>query len=139
MPQFCGPFKILKRISKVTYKLDFPSTSKIHLIFHVSNLRKRNFNEDNVVDEGILVEFTKPLSQPHEPEKILDCHELPTCHHVCCAKFWSSGKIDLTKGPLGKTLVLYVRRFLLLFSRMKTLHKGGSNVKTTILESSTLT
>ena len=41
---------------------------------------------------------------------------------IFIAKFWSSGKIDPTKDPIGKTLVLYVRGFLLLFLRMKTLH-----------------
>ena len=41
---------------------------------------------------------------------------------IFVAKFWSSGKIDLTKYPLEKTLVLYVRGFLPLFSRTKTLH-----------------
>ena len=52
-------------------------------MFHVSGLRKRLYNEDNVVDLGVLVEYTEPLVQPHEPEKILDPHELRTRHHVC--------------------------------------------------------
>ena len=75
-------FENLKRRGKVSYKLDLPSTSKAHHVFHVSHLRKHLYNEDNVADEGILVEFTKPPSQPHEPKRILDCHELRTCHHV---------------------------------------------------------
>ena len=40
-------------------------------------------------------------------------------------KFWSSGKIDPMKDPFGKTLVLYVIGFLLLFLRTKSLNKGG--------------
>ena len=34
------------------------------------------------MDEGILVEFNKPPSQPHELKWILDHHELRTCHHI---------------------------------------------------------
>ena len=83
LTQFCGPLHLLKRIGKVAYKLDL-STSKVHLIFHVNCLRKWLYNEDDVVkDDVILVEFTKPPSQPHKPKKILDCHELRTHHHVC--------------------------------------------------------
>ena len=58
---------------------------------------------------------------------------------IFIAKFCSSGKIDLMKGPLGKTLVLYARDFLLMFFRTKTLHQGGSNVRIMILEFSIMT
>ena len=36
------------------------------------------------MDKGVLVEFTKPPSQPHELEQILDCHELRTHNHIRC-------------------------------------------------------
>ena len=59
---------------------------------------------------------------------------------IFVAKFWCScGKIDPTKDPLGKTLVLYVRAFILFFSRIKTLHQGGSNVRTLVVESLAVT
>ena len=45
-------------------------------------MRKRLYNEDNVVDPGLLVEYTEPPVQPHEPEKVLDLHELRTRNHV---------------------------------------------------------
>ena len=81
-PRFCGPFKILKKVGNVAYKLELPETSRVHPVFHVSRLRKRLYNEDNVVDPGILVEYTEPPVQPHEPEKVLDFHELRTRNHV---------------------------------------------------------
>ena len=81
-PQFCGPFKILKKVGPVAYKLELPATSKVHPVFHVSRLRRRLYNEDNVVDHGVLVEYTEPPVQTHEPEKILDYHDLCTQHHV---------------------------------------------------------
>ena len=81
-PRFCGPFKILKKVGPVAYKLELPATSKVHPVFHVSRLRRRLYNEDNVVDHGVLVEYTEPPVQPHEPEKILDYHDLRTRNHV---------------------------------------------------------
>ncbi|GJZ04992.1 retrotransposable element Tf2 [Tanacetum coccineum] len=39
-PKFLGPFKNIQRIEEVAYKLDLPSTSQIHNVFHVSQLRK---------------------------------------------------------------------------------------------------
>src|SRR3954466_9780698 len=37
--RFIGPYRIVQKISAVTYKLELPSTLKIHPVFHVSVLR----------------------------------------------------------------------------------------------------
>ena len=40
-PRFIGPFQIFSRVGEVAYKLDLPpSLSAIHIVFHVSMLRK---------------------------------------------------------------------------------------------------
>ena len=39
-PQFFGPFQIIQRVGEIVYKLKLPKTSKIHSVFHVSNLKQ---------------------------------------------------------------------------------------------------
>ena len=40
-PRFYGPFRILQRIGQVAYKLELPSDTRIHPIFHVSLLKEK--------------------------------------------------------------------------------------------------
>ncbi|GKC63101.1 putative reverse transcriptase domain-containing protein, partial [Tanacetum coccineum] len=49
-PWYIGPFKILKRVSLVAYKLELPEElSNVHNTFHVSNLKKCLSDESLVI------------------------------------------------------------------------------------------
>ena len=49
-PWFCGPWKIIKKLSDVAYRLELPPSYFAHLVFHVSKLKKYISKDDNLID-----------------------------------------------------------------------------------------
>ena len=65
LPRFIGPFKILKRIGELAYRLDLPPVLKIHSVFHVARLRPFK-------DDGRLQPPPLPLEIDGELEYEID-------------------------------------------------------------------
>nr|GFB32691.1 putative reverse transcriptase domain-containing protein [Tanacetum cinerariifolium] len=71
-PRYVGPFKVLEVIGKVAYKIELPEElSRIHNMFHVSNLKKCHADEPLAVSLDGL-NFDDKLHFVKEPVEIVD-------------------------------------------------------------------
>nr|GEY42105.1 hypothetical protein [Tanacetum cinerariifolium] len=70
--RYVGPFKVLKKVGAVAYKLKLPQElSRVHNTFHVSNLKKCYFDDPLVVPlEGLQVD--DKLHFGEEPAEFMD-------------------------------------------------------------------
>jgi hypothetical protein len=69
-PKYYGPYKVLQKIGTMAYKLEFPSSSRVHPIFHVSFLKK--VIRDNILVQTILPELDEEGKIILDPESITD-------------------------------------------------------------------
>ncbi|XP_012477579.1 uncharacterized protein LOC105793200 [Gossypium raimondii] len=72
IPRFIGPYRILKRVGPVAYKLELPSELDwIHDVFHVSMLRCYHSDPTHIVSIE-EIEVRPNLTFEEEPVQILD-------------------------------------------------------------------
>ncbi|GJT52135.1 hypothetical protein Tco_0978292 [Tanacetum coccineum] len=71
-PRYVGPFKVLKKVGAIAYKLELPQElSKVHNTFHVSNLKKCYADKPLAVPSDRL-HIDEKLHFIEEPVEIMD-------------------------------------------------------------------
>ncbi|XP_070004269.1 uncharacterized protein [Nicotiana sylvestris] len=71
-PRFISPFEVLQRVGEVAYELaQPPCLAGVHLVFHISMLRKYHGDLYHVLDFS-SVQLDKDLSYVEHPMAILD-------------------------------------------------------------------
>lgn len=73
-PRYVGPIPILEKLGVVSYKHQLPESSRIHLVFHASQLKKAigNYSAEASLPDGMEVE----LSETEELECVLASREI---------------------------------------------------------------
>ena len=75
LPRYIGPFEILEMVGTVAYRLALPPRlSGVHVVFHISMLRKYTLAPTHVVDWGQLIVGTDETFK-EGPVHIMDSYD----------------------------------------------------------------
>jgi hypothetical protein len=69
--KYFGPFKILERVGTMAYRLELPPDSKVHPVFHISQLKP--FVADHTPVYSTLPVTTDLEAAAAVPEQVLNC------------------------------------------------------------------
>ena len=70
LPKCYGPYKVLQNIGTMAYKLDLPTSSRVHSVFHVSCLKK--VIGENLPVQTIFPELDEEGKIILEPEAVIE-------------------------------------------------------------------
>ena len=68
--KYYGPYKVLQKIGTMAYKLELPTSSRVHPFFHVSCLK--NVIGDKLPVQNILPELDEEGKTILEPEAVTE-------------------------------------------------------------------
>ncbi|GJS26173.1 hypothetical protein Tco_1004578 [Tanacetum coccineum] len=112
-PRFVGPFKVIKRVGDVAYKLELPEElSRVHNTFHVSNLKKCHADEPLAVpldglhfdDKLQFVEEPIELPQIVQFRKVIHTSRFKDRAVVKCCVLSLEDKAQLTGETITTSL-----------------------------------
>ena len=103
-PKYYGPYKVLQKIGTMAYKLELPTASRLHPVFHVSCLKK-------VIGDKLPVQTILPKLDK-EGKIILELEAITKqeLNNYEIDQFWSilsSGRTYPLKIPHGRMRILY--------------------------------
>jgi hypothetical protein len=92
--KYYGPFRVVQKIGAAAYKVDLPEATKIHHVFHVSQLKKH-------LGKKVVPCSTLPMVTPDgyvktEPEQLLSTRSVPAGNTV--KPQWRSKWANLTEA-----------------------------------------
>ncbi|GJY01640.1 hypothetical protein Tco_0359792 [Tanacetum coccineum] len=126
--RYVGPFKVLEKVGSVAYKLEIPQeSSKVHNIFHVSNLKKCYSDEPLAVPlEGLHMD--DKLHFMEEPVKIMnrEVKRLKQIHIPIVNVRW-----NLRRGPefTWEREDQFQKKYPHLFTKHEAVEQGNNQVK----------
>ncbi|KAL5742663.1 hypothetical protein ACOSP7_029395 [Xanthoceras sorbifolium] len=99
LPRFYGPFKILARIGEVAYRLELPTSSQIHDVFHVS-LLKRHIG--STTQDSVLLP---------QPESVLDTRVIQRDDIGQMRRFLLNGLVPPTEDATWENKWRFLRTY----------------------------
>ena len=114
LPRYIKPFEVLKRVGTVSYQLVLPpNLSGVHVVFHVSMLRKFTLDPTHVVDWGeLVVDVDETFKEG--PARIMDSRDkvLRSKTMRLVKELWQHRGVEEAKWEREDTIVPIILSYL---------------------------